>query len=179
MGCHGYQHRDRWSAAGQPVLTPEERERLEDAALDLRVSHAERQEVVDELARHYAAGRLTVEEYEERVAGAFAARTGRDFVPLLADLPEDRPAPVATRPSGAPAGSGLADVIARYWPRVSRRALVVAVVVVLAILTEGWVLWLMIPAWIIAGKHRLYERYPSPRPPSRHHGSHRPATQWM
>lgn len=170
MGCHVYQHHDRWSASpAKPALTHEERERLADAALDLRVSHAEREDVAAELAHHYAAGRLTVEEYEERVTAALAARTGRDFEPLLADLPEDRATAGAEPAPAAPA-----------WPRVSRRALVVAAIVVLAILTEGWVLWLLLPAWCMAGKHRLdaYRSYGYAGPHGRRPGHHRPATQW-
>src|SRR5262252_3018000 len=41
---------------------------------DLRVGDADRQRVVDELQRHYVAGRLTSEELGERVAQALSAR---------------------------------------------------------------------------------------------------------
>lgn len=163
MGCHGYHHRDRWgSAADRPAPGPSMR--LTEDELDLRVSQAERDEVTAELARHYAAGRLAVDEYEERVAAALQARIGRDFEPLLADLPEDRG--VAPR-SAAPAGPA--------WPRLNRRAIAVLAVVVLTILTEGWVLWLLVPAWIIAGNGRGHA-HPSP---GRHRHYRRPATQWM
>jgi hypothetical protein len=58
---------------------------------DLRVGDADRQRVVDELQRHYVAGRLTSEELGERVAQALSARTFADFGPILADLPIDAP----------------------------------------------------------------------------------------
>jgi hypothetical protein len=68
---------------------------------DVRVSQAERDEVVAVLATHYADGRLTMGEYEERCDAALAARTGRDFEPLFADLPSG---PVAPAASGFDAG---------------------------------------------------------------------------
>src|ERR687888_2110513 len=68
----------------------------------LRVGDAERNRVVDQLAEHHAAGRLTQAEFEDRMASALAARTGTDLEPLLRDLPAPaRPAdelPGAARP---------------------------------------------------------------------------------
>jgi hypothetical protein len=63
----------------------------------LRASDAERSAVVAELERHYAAGRLTLAELEERTRQAYAAKTLGELDPLRADLPaEDRePAPPA------------------------------------------------------------------------------------
>ena len=54
---------------------------------NLRVSDAERERVAERLRTHAADGRLAVEELEERLAGAFSARTRADLEPLLADLP--------------------------------------------------------------------------------------------
>ncbi|GAA4201179.1 DUF1707 SHOCT-like domain-containing protein [Actinocatenispora rupis] len=54
---------------------------------DMRVSDAERQEVVDQLGTALGEGRLDVEEYDERVQSAYQAKTYRDLVPLTADLP--------------------------------------------------------------------------------------------
>jgi hypothetical protein len=60
--------------------------------LDLRVSDAERQVVVERLAAHYGAGRLDAEELEERTARANAAKTRGELVVLEADLPDAEPA---------------------------------------------------------------------------------------
>jgi hypothetical protein len=54
---------------------------------DLRVSDAERNEVADLLARHYGDGRLTQDEFNERVDRAMNARTQSDLSGLFDDLP--------------------------------------------------------------------------------------------
>jgi Domain of unknown function (DUF1707)/2TM domain len=68
----------------------------------LRVGDAERTQVIDQLADHHAAGRLTLPEFEERMAAAWTAQTGADLAPLTRDLPAPvRPGsgrPPATRP---------------------------------------------------------------------------------
>ena len=56
----------------------------------MRASEAEREAVVTELRRHAAAGRLDVEELEERVGAAFAARTREQLADLSSDLPVPR-----------------------------------------------------------------------------------------
>ena len=65
-----------------------------DPRLDLRADDTERDQVADELRTHGAAGRLTVEELEARLEQALTAKTRRDLVHLLHDLP---PVPSATR----------------------------------------------------------------------------------
>lgn len=59
---------------------------------DLRIGDAEREAAVAALGEHYAAGRLTKEEFDERSDRAYAARTRSALWPLFADLP----------PSGSP-----------------------------------------------------------------------------
>jgi len=62
----------------------------------LRVGDAERGQVVDQLADHHAAGRLTLPEFEERMTAAWTARTGAELEALVRDLPAPaRPAPRA------------------------------------------------------------------------------------
>jgi hypothetical protein len=60
---------------------------------DLRVSDAERERVAERLRDAAGEGRLTVEELDERLELAYAARTGGDLVPLTADLPQTAPGP--------------------------------------------------------------------------------------
>jgi hypothetical protein len=57
----------------------------------MRASDADREAVANSLRRHCAAGRLEVEELEERLAATFAARVVGDLEALLADLPRGRP----------------------------------------------------------------------------------------
>ena len=71
---------------------------------DLRVGDAERAAAAERLSAHAAAGRLTLEELEERLAAANAAVHGRDLAVLEADLPGAAAVP-ARRPrprSGPP-----------------------------------------------------------------------------
>jgi hypothetical protein len=53
----------------------------------LRVSDAERQATVDQLKAHFTAGRLDMDEYEQRLQQALGARTRRELDDLLKDLP--------------------------------------------------------------------------------------------
>ncbi len=54
---------------------------------DFRVSYQERERAAQELREHFAAGRLTEEELDERVQQAYAARTDGQLQALLSDLP--------------------------------------------------------------------------------------------
>jgi hypothetical protein len=58
---------------------------------DLRVSDADRERIAERLREAAGEGRLTVEELDERLDAAYAARTGSDLAPLTADLPEPAP----------------------------------------------------------------------------------------
>lgn len=57
-----------------------------DSLPDLRASDADRERVVELLRRAATDGQLTVDELEERVPNAYAARTRKDLEPLTADL---------------------------------------------------------------------------------------------
>jgi Domain of unknown function (DUF1707) len=65
---------------------------------DLRASDADRERTVKHLRDHALAGRLTVEELDERCARAYAAVT----MSQLAELVEDLPAPSRALPQRAP-----------------------------------------------------------------------------
>jgi hypothetical protein len=68
----------------------------------IRVSDAERDQAAAELSEHYQAGRLTLEEFDDRSSLALRARTGSDLVALFADLPTTV-VPASMTPAG-PAG---------------------------------------------------------------------------
>lgn len=65
----------------------------------IRVGHAERESAVTELGEHLTAGRLDPDEYAERAAAAYSARTDDELDALFADLP--RP-PAAVAPVSYP-----------------------------------------------------------------------------
>ena len=54
---------------------------------ELRASDRQRDDVAAELRDHFAEGRLTQEELDERVDAAYAARTQGELARLRADLP--------------------------------------------------------------------------------------------
>ena len=56
-----------------------------DAQLKIRASDHDRQQVVDRLRSAVADGRLTVDEYVERMGRAYQAVTYGDLAPLYAD----------------------------------------------------------------------------------------------
>jgi hypothetical protein len=56
---------------------------------DLRASDAEREAAVGRLNQAVGAGRLTMDEFSERIELAYAARTRGDLEPLLRDLPAE------------------------------------------------------------------------------------------
>jgi Domain of unknown function (DUF1707) len=91
----------------------------------LRVSDAERQQVVDRLAQHFAEGRLDQAEFDERSSRAMTAKTRADLGGLFDDLPE----------TGAPAVPDL--------PRRRRRhpILALALIVVIALAVAHVLAW--------------------------------------
>jgi hypothetical protein len=89
--CHSRQHHRR------AVPRPAEEAPRQDPAL--RASDQERESAVTELREHGAAGRLEVEELEQRIGAAYAALTHGELAALLADLPaRPRARAVAPRP---------------------------------------------------------------------------------
>ena len=61
---------------------------------DLRASDDERQAAADELKANFEAGRISMDEFDERLQVALGARTRRDLADVNKDLPRTRP-PVA------------------------------------------------------------------------------------
>jgi Domain of unknown function (DUF1707) len=74
---------------------------------NMRVGDADREGVAAQLREHYADGRLTLDELNERLDQAFAARTRADLDAVLRDLPH-AVRPAADGPYGAmqPSGTG-------------------------------------------------------------------------
>ncbi len=71
----------------------------------LRASDADRDAVADRLRVAHTEGRLSVEEYGERLDAAFAARTLGDLALLTADLPPPDRAPARTGDEPTPGRS--------------------------------------------------------------------------
>jgi hypothetical protein len=109
---------------------------------NVRVGDADRDAVATQLREHFADGRLTLEELNERLDQAFAAKTKADLNTVMRDLPQAArpatgvpyggtawqgpawPGPMATRPgqdngwggSRPPRGSGaFAPLMGMVW----------------------------------------------------------------
>jgi hypothetical protein len=97
----------------------------------VRVGDAERERTAAAMGEHFAAGRLTRAELDERLAAAWAARTAEDLDRLTADLPS---------PTGpVPAGVGRRGVRERTaWSRPALDAHAAGIVPILALL---WGIW--------------------------------------
>ena len=102
----------------------------------LRASDAERESIVGQLREHGAAGRLDVDELEQRIGAAYAARTHGELQELLADLPARRPARSAAVPRR------------RHWPGDEWAGFLQVNVLLVAIwaVTGAGYFW---PAWVM------------------------------
>jgi hypothetical protein len=71
----------------------------------MRIGDQDRQLVVHRLEQAFSEGRLTLEEFSDRTADAWAARTTADLVPLTTDLPAVQGNPGQRAPAPIPAPS--------------------------------------------------------------------------
>jgi hypothetical protein len=72
---------------------------------NIRISDADREHVTSRLREHFAEGRLTQDELDERITATLNAKTFGDLRGIMADLPE--PAPVGSESFGpGPFGPG-------------------------------------------------------------------------
>ena len=98
---------------------------------EMRASDRDRQQVVERLRGALEDGRLTMEEYVNRMGAAYQAVTYGDLAPLYADLPASGP---------VTAGPGMAAAVAAPPAVASRAGGLAGLPVVLKIL---WTLWLV------------------------------------
>jgi hypothetical protein len=88
---------------------------------NIRVGDAERETIAGQLREHYADGRLTLDELNERLDQTFAATTRADLNAVMRDLPvTPRPVmpagPSYSRSSGSSRPFAmLAPVFAMFW----------------------------------------------------------------
>ncbi|HET7044088.1 MAG TPA: DUF1707 domain-containing protein [Gaiellaceae bacterium] len=103
---------------------------------DVLASDAERDAAAAELRRHLAEGRLTTEEFGERVEAIYRARTQAEVSGALGRLPERAPQP--------PRRPGLPELAGRY--AVQSSIPVVICVLVWAFTSPDGSFW---PKWVI------------------------------
>jgi Domain of unknown function (DUF1707) len=126
----------------------------------IRASDAERDAVIEMLRRHTADGRLTMAEFEERVAEAYAARTRGDLDPVLRELPPLQASPPAGegrdaqrrragRRESAWSARGRRGSLVALLPRV---ALIAAVIAFGTLMVTQGAWWIVFPLfWIVGG----------------------------
>ena len=92
----------------------------------IRVSDADRERVTARLREHFAEGRLTREELDERITAALNAKTVGDLRQVMTDLPE--PATALTGAGPLQRGVRPGPVYVRRGPRLLPLALLVLLV---------------------------------------------------
>lgn len=109
-----------------------------------RIGDAERDAAVEALRDHHVAGRLTPEEFDERMSAALAARTRGDLEPLFADLPDDRPARASLAKAPTAKEVAPADGGNRYHRVVEVLSAIAWPAALIINFATGWQWW-----WII------------------------------
>jgi hypothetical protein len=123
-----------------------------DLPSEMRASDADRDAVIAALSEHFQLGRLTQDEFDDRSGRALTARTWGELRELLADLPATGSGPQIPSVSSADAhpvpSSGRVAA-----PLVAALTGLAIAALVLIVLQSGWgLIWLALPALIIARK---------------------------
>jgi Domain of unknown function (DUF1707)/2TM domain len=138
----------------------------------LRASDADRERVAEALGQAHAEGRLTAEEFDERVGRAYAARTYADLEGLTGDLP---PPPPPARPATVPAAAATAQARRAFLGHLASYLSVSVLLVGIWALSGRGGFW---PAWAMLGwgfavvSHGLRVLLP-PDPDARRRDRHR------
>ncbi len=109
-------------------------------ASGLRIGDADREAAAEALREHYAHGRLTLDEFQQRLEQVFAAKTDRDLAAITRDLPHVTP-PLAWSPAYSDgAGSHRGQHPGRPHRRSGLAAFAGFVVVILALILIAFIL---------------------------------------
>ncbi len=113
----------------------------------IRISDADRDRIAARLRDHFAEGRLTADELDERLTAALSAKTFGDLRRVMADLPEPALAPLTGQPF--PARPASARIVHYHRPRIFP---IVAIALLAAVLIPGagWVLAAVLKAVLVA-----------------------------
>jgi hypothetical protein len=113
----------------------------------MRAADADRERVVERLRAALEEGRLDLHEFDERLQGAYAAKTYGDLDALLTDLPlaalpvPQGPAPLPVPLAGRPTGEWLVHV----WQGLVPTALVLTAIWALSGFGDYWPVWVIGP----------------------------------
>ena len=120
----------------------------------VRIGDAERDRAIASLGDHFAAGRLTAEEFDQRMDQAFKARFNEDLEPLFADLPRTVEPDVQSNSNRRP------DLHLAWSAMLWMAPLIVIFAVVAAVvLSAPWLVWVFLWVFLITGLFRRRRRY--------------------
>lgn len=127
----------------------------------VRIGDAERDRAIASLGDHFAAGRLTAEEFDQRMDQALKARFNEDLEPLFADLPR-------TVEPDAQSNSNRRPDLHLAWSAMLWMAplIVIFAVVAAVVLSAPWLVWIFLWVFLITGlfrRRRHYYYYYGPR----------------
>ena len=109
----------------------------------VRIGDAERDRALDKLGEHFAAGRLTREELDDRTEQAMGARFDRDLELLFRDLPGGLRDEAVRRPQVRPRGSVVLPAAVGLLVPLLVLAVVASVVMHVPVLI-GPIVWLVL-----------------------------------
>jgi len=120
----------------------------------VRIGDAERDRAIASLGDHFAAGRLTAEEFDQRMDQALKARFNEDLEPLFADLPR-------TVEPDAQSNSNRRPDLHLAWSAMLWMAplIVIFAVVAAVVLSAPWLVWIFLWVFLITGLFRRRQRY--------------------
>ncbi len=134
----------------------------------LRAADTDREAVATALGQHMAAGRLTLAEYDERVARSWAARTYGELAELTADLPRPaaphpRPAPVARAVYGGAWHGAWGNDLRAAWTSWVVTGVIVVGIWLVSVLGSGelvypWPVWVVGPWGVVLLARTIGER---------------------
>jgi hypothetical protein len=141
-------------------------------APELRIGDFERQAAASQLQQHFAAGRISWDELDERLGAAYAGRTRADLDKLFTDLPMLAPPQAVQAPAPQPTSQPYRMADFRRNLSVSPQSIWLLVLAIgLTAVTQGATFPLIILWWVFAsGAHRrVHFGNPYARGGSRHH----------
>jgi len=142
---------------------------------NLRASDSDREAVAQQLRDHYAAGRITLDEFDERTTTTYAAKTFGDLDGLLVDLPSTEVVPVPAAHVPAPSNASGPDRVDRFRASVAPFSSWIVVALVMNLIWLGgtdnqghhgayWPIWvigpwgvMMVMRWLNGGSRQSSE----------------------
>ena len=154
----------------------------------IRVSDADREQVADRLREHFAEGRLSTDELDERIAAALSAKTFAELRRVTKDLPDPEPAPAQGQGQGRPYPPPWAGRRGFAGRRRGPRLLPLLLLLLIAALVlpgAGWLLFVFVKVvlvfWLVATVAAIFAAARFRRHVRRHwqSGPRGPWSQWQ